>query len=631
MIYRREIDGLRALSVSVVVLYHFWPSVFKNGFLGVDIFFVISGFLITTYIYEELLKGEFNFKDFYQRRVVRIMPITLFVLFTTTILASFVLIGIDYNRFIESLVASLTFTSNIYFWRDGGYFGQADSLKPLLHIWSLSVEEQFYLFYPVVFFVLIKNTKSYRSRLFLVSILSSVSFLACFLMIKIGGENPAFFLVPFRAWEFGVGSLASLYFIKSRREHDLFSTTFSFVLVILGLTIFSKNIVPGLTLVIGVAFFLSRSYKNNVFLDWFFESKIIRYIGLISFSTYLWHWPLVVFLGYICVDAPSNYFVFSILILTHILSILSYRVIEQPFRYNFNRNTVVNFSFLAGVLLLGLGVFSVFVNPFRNEEGYSSIVASSIQTNYRCNLSDYRVYGASRACLINANGDNNYSIALMGNSHAQMYVPAIEPHLKALNEKGLLIPLNGCLPTTILNISIDCLKSADINLRAILNDKNISTVVIGLTWYNNQLIDPSANFVSDPNGLKLGSAIKRLIDNLEDNGKKVFLIGPIMIPGYDLPSILSRKIKFMGLNRDSSESYLKIERVTFDSKFKLLLSDFQKEMGQRFIMPSEKFCDKNYCFFGDENGVFFSDSNHLSAYGVGKVEDLFGVIKLEYR
>lgn len=151
MDYRREIDGLRALAVSAVVLYHFWPSVFKFGYLGVDIFFVISGFLITLYIYERLSIGKFNFKTFYQRRIIRILPVTLFVLFVTSILASLILIATDHDRYLKSLIGALTLTSNIYFWRDGGYFGQSDFLKPLLHIWSLSVEEQFYLFFQFFF------------------------------------------------------------------------------------------------------------------------------------------------------------------------------------------------------------------------------------------------------------------------------------------------------------------------------------------------------------------------------------------------------------------------------------------------------------------------------------------------
>jgi peptidoglycan/LPS O-acetylase OafA/YrhL len=625
MNYRQEIDGLRALAVTAVVLYHFWPSVFDYGYLGVDVFFVISGFLITLYVYEEFSIGKFSLKVFYQRRIRRILPVTLLVLFTTFVLASFILIGVDYDRFIESFIASLTFTSNMYFWRDGGYFGQADSLKPLLHIWSLSVEEQYYLFFPFFFLIILKFFKSFKIHLFALCILSLASFLACTYMLKIGGDNPAFFIMPFRIWEFGIGSITALAYFKFRRQHTLISLFTSVALIVLGLTVLSKFIVAGLIVVIGTALFLSMNYRRTALLNIFFESRFIRHLGLVSFSTYLWHWPLVVFLGYMSIDQNKNSYLFAILALTYVLSMLSYKYVEQPFRHSVKPRIVVISSFAITVSLLVLATFVLKFAPFKDEESFSSKVASSIQTNYRCNLSEYRSFGASRACLINSHADKNYSIALVGNSHAQMYVPALESYLRDRNEKGLLAPLNGCLPTVEINISSDCLRLAKANLDAILNDENISTVVIGLTWYSNQLVDSSST-VLDPDKSKLTAAIQNLISTLEASRKKVFLIGPLMIPNYDLPSILSRRIKFEGISHESTEQYLKVDRSQFDSQFGALISEFESSMGERFIVPSTKLCDSTHCFYGDSEGVYFSDSNHLGSYGVGKIKDLFRVI-----
>lgn len=628
MDYRREIEGLRALAVSSVVLYHFWPNVFHWGYLGVDVFFVISGFLITLFIYAELSIGKFNLINFYKRRIVRILPITLFFLFVTSIFASFILIGPDNDRFVHSLIASLTFTSNIYFWRDGGYFGHADSLKPLLHIWSLSVEEQFYLFFPGCFLVILKFTKSFRSHLLALGILSLVSFLLYLYMLRLGGENPAFFLIPFRAWEFLLGAFTSLIYFKFKRQHSYLSLFISVILVALGLTLLADFIAPGLIVVLGTALFLSMKYRPNALLDLYFESRVVRYLGLISFSIYLWHWPLVVFLGYISIDKPNNFWLISAFVLTYAISMLSYKLIEQPFRHSNNPKVVVIFSLAAKASLIVLAIFSLFINPFKDEKSFSSKVASSIQTNYRCNISEYRPYGASRACLINSQGVNGHSLALIGNSHAQMYAPALEFYLRDRNEKGLLVPLNGCLPTVKFNISIDCLQLAKINLAAILSDKNILTVVIGLTWNSDQLVDSYGAIIADSERLILSDSIQDLIRTFEMSGKRVFLIGPLMIPGYDLPSVLSRKIKFNGIDSDSAASYLKDDRLNFDSKFGELIADFRSKLGVRFISPSDKLCDPNHCFYGDAEGVFFSDSNHLSSYGVDKVRELFGVINL---
>jgi peptidoglycan/LPS O-acetylase OafA/YrhL len=629
--YRPEIDGLRALAVSVVVLYHFWPNALNYGYLGVDIFFVISGFLITLYIYEEASIGKFSLKTFYLRRIRRILPATLFVLFFTSISASFILIGIDYERFLKSLIASLTFTSNVYFWRDGGYFGQADSLKPLLHIWSLSAEEQYYFAFPIVFLIILKLTKSFKIRLFAVCTVSLASLLSHVYMIRIGGTNPAFFLTPFRVWEFGVGSIAALTFFQYQRRHTLLSVSASVTLIILGLTLLPIVLVPGLIVVTGTALFLSMAYRRTALLNLFFESSIVRYLGLISFSTYLWHWPLVVFLGYISIDQPNTTSLLSFLVLTYVLSMLTYKFIEQPFRHSINSKKVVMGSFVATFLLLLLAIFVLKINPFKYDENFSSKVASSIQTNYRCNLSDYRTFGASRACLINSKANKDYTLALIGNSHAQMYVPALETYLQTRDEQGLLVTLNACLPTVQLNISSECLRQSKLNLNVILSDKNISTVVVGLTWYSDQLVDSSSTLILDADKARLLGAILDLIDKLEEQGKNVFLIGPLMIPGYDLPSELSRRIKFEGISNEIAKEYLRVDKVIFDSRFGFMLDLFRAKLGDRFIVPTDIFCDSNYCYYGDSGGVYFSDSSHLGSYGVGKVKDLFDVITGDIR
>jgi peptidoglycan/LPS O-acetylase OafA/YrhL len=628
MNYRQEIDVVRAIAVTTVVLYHIWPGVFNYGYLGVDVFFVISGFLITLYIYEEFLAGKFSLVIFYQRRIKRILPVTLFVIFITFLLATFILIGADYISFVKSIISSLTFTSNIFFWLDGGYFGQPDSLKPLLHIWSLSVEEQYYLFFPVLLIAVLKKLKSFKSHMVGICLLTSVSFLCNLYMIKKNTPDPAFFLVPFRAWEFGFGSIAALTYFKFGRQHNFVSLIFSLALIALGLTILPKFISKGFLVVIGTALFLSMKYRPTLILNYFFESRLIRYLGHISFSTYLWHWPLIAFLSYISIDQNKNSHLLIVLILTYVLSALSFKHIEQPFRHSNKPRIVIKFTIFATVFLLGLAFIILHFNLFTNVESFSSKIASSIQTNYQCNFFDYRSYGASRACLINSKAEKNYSIALLGNSHAQMYVPALEPILKERNEKGLLVYLSGCLPTVKLNISSSCLSLAKGNLDAVLNDKNISTVVIGLTWYGHKLVDSSSAILSfDMTRLK--EAIFDLISALEMRGKKVFLIGPIMIPNFEIASVLSRKIKFQGLDYDSTKKYLIAGRSIFDSQYGTLISQFKSRLGQRFIDPSSKLCNLTSCFFGDSEGAYYSDSNHLGAYGIRKIEGIFDIIKTD--
>lgn len=630
MDYRREIDGLRAIAVTAVVVYHFWPRVFVNGFLGVDIFFVISGYLMTQYIYETSSHGNFSLIIFYQRRIRRIIPLTLFILAVTTIMAAIILINVDFSHYCESLIASLTFTSNIYFWRDGGYFGQSDSLKPLLHIWSLSVEEQFYIVYPIALFTLLKISKSIKVQIFVISLTAIVSFLSNLYMHQIGGANPAFFLMPFRVWEFGAGALATLTYVLWQRQHSAISLLASVIFIGLGLTILAKFIISGLMVVMGTALFLSMRFPHHViFISQFFLSRLICYLGQISFSTYLWHWPLVVFLGYITIVQPNNSWIFGILILTYVLSMISYHYIEQPFRKSIKPNLVIKYSFLITILLLVFAIICRFLFPFGNDESYASKVAASIQSNYRCHVSEYRSYGASRACIINSKADNHYTLALLGNSHVQMYVPAIEPYLRMKNEKGLLVPLNGCLPTVQINISSECIDLARKNLEAIINDEAVTTVIIGLTWYDDQLVGSSATVFTDNGKEILFDAIFDLISTIENHGKNVFLMGPLMIPGFDLPSVLSRRIKFDSLDYQSTKEMLRVDRTQFDAKFGNIMRKLKGKLGERFLDPTHKFCDSSYCYYGDEDGVYFADSSHLSAYGVAKLKELFGEITPE--
>ena len=207
--YRNEIDGLRALAIISVVIYHFFPHIMPSGFLGVDIFFVISGYLITGHFISLQKNNTTNsLRVFYSRRIKRLFP-ALFVFFTiTTLVLTNIFLNSDINKYASSLVAAKTFWSNFYFWRDGGYFGTNDQLKPLLHIWSLSVEEQFYILYPTFILISIWITKKFKLPIvYLIFTLMLLSFILWLYLHHVGGANPAFFLLPTRAWQFGLGGL----------------------------------------------------------------------------------------------------------------------------------------------------------------------------------------------------------------------------------------------------------------------------------------------------------------------------------------------------------------------------------------------------------------------------------------
>ena len=200
-----DISSVRCCPVLFVVFYHYFPELIPKGYLGVDLFFVISGFLISFQIYLLTGKKEFNLKDFYIRRIKRILPATLFTILIVFFIALYLFTYNDFYSLLKSIIYSLFFSSNFFFWLDGGYFGPNDELKPLLHFWSLSVEEQFYIIFPIVFLFLLKFIKNINLIILIVVGVITLSLILNIFLINIGGSNPAFFLLPTRVWNLGFG------------------------------------------------------------------------------------------------------------------------------------------------------------------------------------------------------------------------------------------------------------------------------------------------------------------------------------------------------------------------------------------------------------------------------------------
>ena len=315
---RSDIDTLRGVSVISVVIYHFNNLIFPNGYVGVDLFFVISGFVITKSILGKIEKKKFSFIDFYIKRARRILPAFLLVLLITLIASSFVLLTADLKRYTESLITSLSFVSNFYFWLTGGYFSTNDQLKPLLHLWSLSVEEQFYLIFPLLVFFSFKFFKKLKFFIFIVLITSIVSFSLNFLFLK--NTDAVFFLFPARIWEFGIGILFALLPSLKIKNVILEAIYLSIAIFLIMFNFFYIiEFLPDATLMcLGLGLILFKPVNERNILSNIFQLKPLIFIGLISYSLYLWHWPIISYFKYTSMDnlSFSQFIVSSILILS---------------------------------------------------------------------------------------------------------------------------------------------------------------------------------------------------------------------------------------------------------------------------------------------------------------------------
>ena len=614
MKYRSEIDGLRALAVVSVVIYHFFPNLMPSGYLGVDIFFVISGYLITNHIVNLKHKNTFEtLKKFYSRRIKRLFPALFVFLLLTTFFLTFVLLNADFEKYVSSLIAVQTFWANFFFWRDGGYFGGNDQLKPLLHTWSLSVEEQFYLFYPTfILFAFWIRKKINLSLDFFIALLMFCSLSFWLYLNHIGGENPAFFLLPTRMWQFCLGGfIALLQFNKKFKikvnNDNIVITSFLVLLASVSLDIDKQIQTLFVSFATGILIF-STLNKNN-FIIYLLKSFVFNKVGKISYSVYLYHWPIAVVLVYYYIDKPPLLISIIGIFLSFLFGYLSYRFVEMPFRYKF--------SFYNSITLIFICIFIVFgtiklFNNHKSEDLFESW-AKTNGTNYRCPVSSYFPYGSSRACLIEKGLENKPKVVLIGNSHAQMYSPLFSKILKKTGNEGILIPLNACLPTIELNVNKQCFKFAKKNLDTILADKTIRHVFISMTWYNDIYYDISGN-EKKPKALE--AAVINLINIITTNGKSVSLISPIAVPNENLASELPRKRKFKQIQNNEIGDKIKVKRQKYDSQFNSLNSSFEKFLGDNYIKVFNDLCDSNFCYFAKDKIMYFSDANHLSKYSL---------------
>jgi len=370
MDYRSEIDGLRAIAVLSVIFFHAGFQGFSGGFIGVDIFFVISGYLITSIILKDLSQKSFSILTFYERRVRRIIPALYTVTLCTVPFAFIWMTPADYLDFSKSLVSVPTFTSNFLFFSESGYFDQSTDLKPFFHTWSLGVEEQYYIFFPVFLMLLWNKNKEKVSILFLSIIFISLIASEVFLYID---RMFSFYMLPTRLWELLIGSSVAYYQLNYKTKflgsYSSFFEISGLTLILFSIFFFDKNsMMPGLLSlfpILGISLLLIYSHKES-FIGKLLSLKLFTFIGLISYSLYLWHQPIFSLLNiYRFSEVKPGMYVGAIIII-FLLSFLTWKFIEKPFRKRSNFSQKVIFKYFSGfsVLIIFIGITGILTNGF---------------------------------------------------------------------------------------------------------------------------------------------------------------------------------------------------------------------------------------------------------------------------
>ena len=496
--YRPEIDGLRAISIISVVIYHAQLKlnnnvIFSGGFLGVDIFFVISGYLICSIIFKELLeKKSFSFKNFFVRRARRILPALIFLIFVSSFFSYFILQPSALSNFSKSSISSIFFSSNIFFWQvDSMYMVESQLLNPLLHTWSLSVEEQFYLFFPVVIFLIFKIDKK-----FLFPFILLLMFLSIF-STWYGSKNHIifnFYSITSRIWELGIGSLIA-YYEYFKKKNFSFSQKINEIICFLSLIIiiyfFVFPVLPNrhptiytIIPIVSVSLIILLSGKTSFFKS-ILSNNFFVFTGLISYSLYLWHYPVFSFSRHIFIntDFENNIILkLFLIVISIILSLISYFFIEKFFRFkNKSLKTLFIFIFLFTVINIIFSIISI------NSDGLKKrLKLNNFKTEYVLNnSSNIKIQPIEETYKKFSN--NKKKVLVVGNSTGRDFYFILK---KFENENDIEIRFLRtqiyCLIPALVN-NKDCLRTFDFNRKKIKkkqlkNIKEADYIILRSQW-----------------------------------------------------------------------------------------------------------------------------------------------------
>ena len=651
--YRPDIDGLRAVAVLTVIAFHAFPEWVSGGFIGVDIFFVISGFLITNIIQGGLTKQNFSISDFYASRVRRLFPSLILVLLTCQIFGWFALLSDEYKLLGKHISATALLIPNWIFWSESGYFDYAANTKPLLHLWSLGVEEQFYLFWSITLYLLFM----YKfNAIRITSVLLLCSLLLNLLMIE--KSLSATFFLPFsRMWELLSGSLLALFIqanfmglnpIRGQLEKYKFLTHglsfFGLLLLLIGLLFIDQDkrfpgswaILPVLgTLLIILAG--DKSWFNQSVLS----SRILVGIGLISYPLYLWHWPLLSFARILEQSQPHWQIRVLCIAIAFVLALLTYYFIERPIR--FGRNLMAKTYTLITLMLITASLgFTTYISDgfksrFSNQliEEQISDLAFNIATSMDWYCSDSSNEGPR--CLTSG---PDPSTVVIGDSHALTIYAGLVERFKAKGQTvGLYGGSDGCPP--LLNVVIqdlggdtrNCLKKGTQAILRVINDPAINEVILTsrgpmyTTGKGFGEVESSQfgtwvlHFDDEDRQQRNNEAIfmrglSNTLDALLAADKKVTFLHDVPELGFDIRScftfrplvITHRAMDPCAVRKSDFVARTKMHRAGVD----LILSE-RPEI--KVIDLAQALCDDEWCFGSKDGILFYVDDDHLSLRG----------------
>jgi peptidoglycan/LPS O-acetylase OafA/YrhL len=647
--YRPDIDGLRAVAIILVLIFHAFPTVLPGGFVGVDIFFVISGFLISSLILKGLQRKTFRFSTFYANRIKRIFPALLLVVSVNCLFGWFVLYPGEYAQLGKHMLGGVSYVENLVLWREAGYFDTKSYLKPLMHLWSLGIEEQFYLTYPLLLWLV------WRPRRNLLVILIPLILISFGLNVwQVGHDSvAAFFLPQTRFWELWIGGALAYFEVLSptvKRPSNLLTKNFLSVLGIsligLALPLVHESAFPGFwaLLPVGGAIFLiwggPRTWINRRILS----NKAVVFVGLISYSLYLWHWSILSFGRILHGGELSRGARIIVLAASFVLSWATWRFVESPIR--FGRHIAMKVAALA-LMSLVVGYVGYTIH---GQDGFSMRVKSLSDDFDWAHPEQYatpecrKTVGSNEIEYCRSLRGEAPDVLLIGDSHAgSLYrglAPAYEKHSKILMNLGE----PGCVPfydTESYSFGMrqekDCRPIVNRMLDFAVTSPSVHTIILSVRGPINMsgydfIPDPSTArevvaWAGAPKGSSqadvFASAFRNTVSRLAGTGKEIILFIDWPELGFDPRSCAPRPLALFS----SSRPVCGVPRSDVDLRNQAyweLIFAMKKEFARLIVFnPVPYLCDSTACYASKFGHILYRDDNHLSAAGAAYLSESF--------
>ena len=634
LVYRRDIDGLRAVAVIAVVLFHFGVPGFSGGFVGVDVFFVISGYLITSIIWRQREASRFSFVEFWARRARRILP-ALFVMMAAVLAVGwFLMAPKDYEELGRSVRYQVMFVSNLLFMRQEGYFDAASDLKPLLHTWSLAVEEQFYFVFPLLLTLLCSRFKHWRLVLF------SLLLVSFGLSVWAVAQHPekAFFLLPMRAWELLAGAMLAVAPAHQTRLTPGAAQGISLLgmgLILVAVFGYDNSTpFPGaaaLLPVLGVVALIWANEHQSTWVGQVLSSRLMVGLGLISYSWYLWHWPVFVFGSYAGADEFGPVLTGGLIALTLILGYLSWRFVETPFRERrilAGRRQILVAAGL-GILVLGLAGQALRWTdglPSRlSEQALQYARASEWAPELMACITDDKSPADTPFCRYGQSPSAPAQLLVWGDSHATALIPALEDSARQHGVNVMLASSAGCLPLEGLEHGKRC---ADYNRRVerTLATEPVRDILLVARWslylygdakgdHGHALRDSNGHYDRGVAEQRLADGLRARVEQLREAGYRVWLMKEAPLQPFNPPYRLSRLAM---LHQPAAGVGMPVEDHLKQKAFinRLFADIAAADQDVRVLDPTPQLCDASGLCRAEQGGYsLYTDDNHLSQVG----------------